>query len=1196
MRPGIRLSTRFAFAALLVAALASSVHAATPWIWDRDSNRIDDRIQAVETGGLAAAHVGGDLSKRLILFVDGTTAPFTYGVYVGYDHMPTSADVAALTATGAQLSWRPRYIPYLRARVTLAQAQAILARPGVTRVEAWQVMYATNDNATRTLRARDAAGGVGHGMFPSVWKDYGYTGKGVVVGILDSGVNDAPMAGGYPGHESLRGKFVGGGDFSNPVASLNTPPDSSANPTHSADPEDTYHGTHVAGIAVGSGGPNGLRNGAAPGWFAGMAPDARLADCKVLTDAGVGGGAAEALEWCIAHRNTVWSTPEEPGVTYRGVQVVNMSIGGTSESDGNDADCAAVNAAVKAGIVVCVATGNDGNTAYMPSPAAADLDIAVGALNDGNTLDRADDIVDNYSNEGPRGTDGDADHVDEMKPSVCGSGSDIMSAFGQPTSDGTKYHNINGTSMASPTIAGLCALIRQANPSLTPAEVRDVLQNTAEHRTDHGQQPASASDPFGIDPNYHPSWGWGEPDAVAAVLEALDPGTTQVVAEGTTGVALVGGTPQVGVRWSTQREIGVAGFQVWRAPDLGGYPGAFALVSPVISPTGHRAIERTGNRTHYTWTDTDATLAAGAPYWYQVRWLDALLQPHAQPAFKVATDVPAVRARVRWAITHSAYDNDVVTTFGVGADPQHPVFWRPTGGKAIADSSHQFAPGFGDGITRFYFHADLTDADLVAGYLPPSAASPWFLSVQEAGYVNTEGAVDSFSVTVYDGATPTTYTSLSPTTPTVEGQTTVFWIPANPAASPNHAPVFAAAGDRAVGEGLALSFSVNATDADAGQTLTYAADGLPPGATFDAATRTFSWTPAYGAAGTYSVAFRVHDSFVVQAADTEHVTITVTPRAPGSNTAPVLEPIGDRSGPASFPITFTVTAHDAENDALTYSMTGLPAGATFDASARRFDWTPPFGSDGVYPVTVHVADPSGATDTQGVRVTVTAAGSPPLQTGDCTPDTTKFAGTIGANVQGALVVETFHAFTVAPNTARVRGILDWTGGPAIDLDLYLLDPQGNTVASGATATDDPEVATYIDPAPGAYQWKVSSFDNPNSALAYTLTSIVCVTNATTGVEPTGGAQLALSQNAPNPFDRSAMIRFALPVSGPVSLRIYDLAGRRVATLVQGALGAGWHQRVWDGRDESGVRRSAGTYFYRLETSQGTRTRKMVMLR
>src|SRR5262249_34982252 len=200
-----------------------------------------------------------------------------------------------------------------------------------------------------------------------------------------------------------------------------------------------------------------------------------------------------------------------------------------------------------------------------------------------------------FSNEGPRLSDGDSDHLDEMKPSVLGSGADIISVLGDFTTNGTEYQNINGTSMSTPCVTGICALVRQANPQLTPAQVRDVLQNTAEHRTDHGKQPPSASDPFGIDPNYHPSWGWGEIDAFAAVKEALNRSTTQVVSEGTTGVTNMGGHLQIALRWVTQREIGVDHFVVARASDAAGSPGTFAAVSSPITPVGHGVIERAGN-------------------------------------------------------------------------------------------------------------------------------------------------------------------------------------------------------------------------------------------------------------------------------------------------------------------------------------------------------------------------------------------------------------------------------------------------------------------------------------------------------------------------------------------------------------------------------------------------------------------------
>src|SRR4029079_14604188 len=163
----------------------------------------------------------------------------------------------------------------------------------------------------------------------------------------------------------------------------------------------------------GTGGPSGIRNGAAPGFYAGVAPDARLVDLKVLSAAGLGFGAADALDWVIYHRHDTWGLTGADTI-YAGVDVASMSLGGTDNSDGSDASCAGVNAAVRAGVVVCVATGNDGNTHWIASPSAADLAISVGAFTDGNTVNRGDDFVADYSNEGPRLSDGARDHLDAV--------------------------------------------------------------------------------------------------------------------------------------------------------------------------------------------------------------------------------------------------------------------------------------------------------------------------------------------------------------------------------------------------------------------------------------------------------------------------------------------------------------------------------------------------------------------------------------------------------------------------------------------------------------------------------------------------------------------------------------------------------------------------------------------------------------
>ena len=148
----------------------------------------------------------------------------------------------------------------------------------------------------------------------------------------------------------------------------------------------------------------------------------------------------------------------------------------------------------------------------------------------------------------------------------------------------------------------------------------------------------------------------------------------------------------------------------------------------------------------------------------------------------------------------------------------------------------------------------------------------------------------------------------------------------------------------------------------------------------------------------------------------------------------------------------------------------------------------------------------------------------------------------------------------------------------------------------ATATADPEQLTYATPSPGTYQWKVVSYDNPNPNLAYTVTGIRCVRTALAVQPGDQRERLQLSQGFPNPFARSSVIRFALSRGGPVALRVHDITGRVVRTLVEGSVEPGFHQRVWDGCDNNGQRLKAGMYFYRLETAEGTRARRTILLR
>ena len=1166
----------------LTAALSTTPSHAAGWMWDQNANKIDDRMEAVESGGILNARVGGVPSGRLTFALLNAAAPFVYGVYVGYDHHPTDADAAAIAATGAPVQVRYENIDYIRTKVTYAQAQAIVARSGVTRVETIPILYPTNDIATQVLRAR----GSGGQLFPSVWKDLGFTGRGVSVAILDTGVNDeADSTNGYPGHESLRGKFLGGGSFFSGQPELNTPLDSSENPKHASDPELAYHGTHVAGTAIGSGGPNGILNGATPGLYAGLAPDARLVDCKVLSDGGLGFGAADALDWLIHHKNDSWGLSGADTV-YRGVDVANMSLGGMNNSDGTDASCAAVNAAVRAGIVVCVATGNDGKTGWIASPCAADLALSVGAFTDNNTVAREDDIVADYSNEGPRLDDGDADHLDEMKPAVLGSGTGILSALGDPTTNGRLYHHINGTSMATPTVAGVCALILSAHPGLAPLEVRRILEDTAEHRTDHGKQAPGASDPFGIDPNYHPSWGWGMVDAYAAVREAANPSTTQIVRM---ALEPERGPDGVRVRWWTQREVDLVRIAVERAPDVVGGPGSFSNIKEqtVVSPAWQ--IHGLVNRHAYEYLDLDPTLSPSATYWYRLRWFDSNGLSHLEPALSVRIADSPVLARVRYSWTHNYSDGDLAVRFGTGTSTAAPVWFRAGLGAPAADSVITRSGVSYNGTLQHYFHVDLTAEDLVAGYLPPSAANPWYLSVKEGGYVNTKGSVNEFSLTWFGPSGTTTYTAPNPPTSTVEKGETVFWIPLDPGTSSNHAPVIRSIAAQTVGEGLMRRITVAATDAD-GDAITYGTLGLPAGASFDPGTQRFEWTPGYSAAGTYNVKFTATDNHTpIAAADTESVVITVTDRSPDSNLPPAFDAISDRAAIVGEPVSFRATARDPEGSALTYDA-HLPVGASLDPATGAFAWTP--SVEGYHRVWFFAQDPGGLVDSAMVVIAAVDPELGPAPPSPCTESAQTFTGVVDQAVPEVSPSETIIPFVAPAGIQRIEGTLFWSGAPAIDLDLYLLDANNNAVKSSASSNSF-EHLVYSTPTPGNYKWRVVGYATPDTA-QFQIDMSQCVSAPLVGVGGEGPREVMFSPTVPNPFTVSTRVSFTLPVAGHATLKLYDVAGRMVRTLENGDLPAGTYTRVWDRRTDRGTTAPSGLYFYRLEAG-GKRLGQKVIL-
>ena len=90
--------------------------------------------------------------------------------------------------------------------------------------------------------------------------------------------------------------------------------------------------------------------------------------------------------------------------------------------------------------------------------------------------------------------------------------------------------------------------------------------------------------------------------------------------------------------------------------------------------------------------------------------------------------------------------------------------------------------------------------------------------------------------------------------------------------------------------------------------------------------------------------------------------------------------------------------------------------------------------------------------------------------------------------------------------------------------------------------------------------------------------------------------LALYANRPNPVSTHTILRFALPVPSAVDLAIFDISGRRVATLFSGSMPAGHHEAAWQGTDDAGRSLPGALYFYRLKVGEETLTRKLMLLK
>jgi len=155
----------------------------------------------------------------------------------------------------------------------------------------------------------------------------------------------------------------------------------------------------------------------------------------------------------------------------------------------------------------------------------------------------------------------------------------------------------------------------------------------------------------------------------------------------------------------------------------------------------------------------------------------------------------------------------------------------------------------------------------------------------------------------------------------------------------------------------------------------------------------------------------------------------------------------------------------------------------------------------------------------------------------------------------------------------------------------------NTCVAGVdlNGNDQPEYLNYKFPTRGTYYLILDSYDLGVGGTWTCTGNLSCPLIA--GVDDNRPrAELALRSIAPNPFVSFSTVRFSVPTRGRVTLRIYDLAGRVVRTLVDGDLEPGDHSTSWDARNDSGLRVEAGTYYARLSTIDGSALAKLIFVR
>lgn len=395
-----------------------------------------------------------------------------------------------------------------------------------------------------------------------------------------------------------------------------------------------------------------------------------------------------------------------------------------------------------------------------------------------------------------------------------------------------------------------------------------------------------------------------------------------------------------------------------------------------------------------------------------------------------------------------------------------------------------------------------------------------------------------------------------------------------------------------------LNFDVTATQFW-GDTVNLEALYLPSGATFppvtgdSIATSTFDWTPGFSDAGWDSVVFRAYNNWGDEEILSCPITVVQVNHPPTINTAKC----NDTLLYAGDTLIIAISSSDADltynEDTLFLSYGIFPSPLTTPSFVDSgngnglFTWMPELVDTGAYDISFYVRDFYLSEDTMSCKkVVVKKIEDVGVHSIDSPPETVW----VDSTYELLATVKNYGNFE---ETFDVKCELNYSSKIAIDTtveDIFLMPDSTTQVSFGdwivdSAATYNLTVVTLLP----------TDMNPDNDTFELTILGEVGVEEGSLS-SPT---VYSLAQNSPNPFSRETSIQYTVGSRqgrSSITLKVYDLTGKLVRTLVSEPQQPGYYTVNWNGRDEQGKLVANGIYFYKLAAQDFTCTRKLILLR